>query len=385
MPRELRPLPWIVAALTLAAIALDLVNGRFWASDFRVYWSAAHGLLHDGPVYGVAFGEHTGFFKYAPVVALAFAPAALLPYSIAAVLHVLISGLLLIPILCTLERILMRHFLGLHAPRILLRQVLVLLCIAVLLARELHLGNINLWLVLGMVMATEALLDEHDALAGFLFGALWLLKPYLAFTVIPLVIHGRWRVLQRAALTIAAGLALPLFVLGPHEWYALHGAWIGAMAAHGGYLTSPDTFAHLLGHWVSPDLMRHPRVTIIVYGALLAAFCWWQHRKRLDDGRERTFQLWLAFASVPHLVITDQEHFLFSLPLIAYVLARLFAARRTAATLLFASAMALYATRSSDLWGSALEARMVAAGALGMGNLLLILTAIMIDREVRPR
>jgi hypothetical protein len=375
MPRELRPLPWIVVVLTLASIVLDLVNDRFWASDFRVYWSAAYGLLDDGPVYGVAFGEHTGFYKYAPVVALAFAPATLLPYGVAAALHVLLSGLLLIPILVTLERIQMRHLLGLHAPRILVRHILVLMCCVVLLARELHLGNINLWLVLGMVLATEALLHERDALAGSLLGAMWLLKPYLVFTVIPLVIHGRWRVLQRAVLTIAAGLVLPLVALGPGEWFALHRAWISAMAAHGGYLTSPDTFQHLLGHWVDPELMRHPRALIILCGALLAALCWWQRRRMNKGGPALAVQLWLSFALVPHLVITDQEHFLYSLPLIAFTLAVLFARSSRLWTTVFVCAAALYAARSSDLWGNALEARMAAWGALGIGNALLWMVA----------
>lgn len=376
MPRELRPLPWIVVGLTVAAILLDLVNGRFWASDFRVYWSAARGLLEHGPVYGVAFGENTGFYKYAPVVAMGFVPAALLPYSLAAVLHVLLSGLLLIPILFTLERILMRHILGMHAPRMLLRQVLVLMCCAVLIARELHLGNVNLWLVLGVVVATEALLDGSDGLAGVLFGALWLLKPYLAFMAIPLVVGGHWRPLQRAALTVALALVLPLPFLGPQRWFELHREWLGAMATHSSYLTSPDTFQSMLGAVVRERTLVHPGLIIAVAALLLAGYGWYQLRSTRVQERSLVLPLWLAFAAIPHLVITDQEHFLYSLPLIAFVLARAFMQGAIPSTWLFVSAMALYATRSSDLWGGAVEAQLVAAGALGLGNLLLMVTAL---------
>lgn len=376
MPRELRPLPWIVAGLTVAAILLDLVNGRFWASDFRVYWSAARGLLEHGPVYGVAFGEHTGFYKYAPVVAMGFVPAALLPYSLAAVLHVMVSGLLLIPILLTLERILMRHMLGMHAPRILLRQVLVLICCAVLIARELHLGNVNLWLVLGVVLATEALLDGSDAFAGVLFGALWLLKPYLVFMAIPLVVAGRWKLLQRAALTVALALVLPLPFLGPQRWLQLHGEWLGAMATHSSYLTSPDTFQSMLSAVVQKRTLVHPGLIIAVAALLLAVYAWSQQRSAHIRERSLVLPLWLAFAAVPHLVITDQEHFLYSLPMIALVLARAFTHKATPTTWLFVLAMALYATRSSDLWGGAVEAQLVAMGALGLGNLLLMASVL---------
>ena len=37
--------------------------------------------------------------------------------------------------------------------------------------------------------------------------------------------------------------------------------------------------------------------------------------------------------------------------------------------------MLFYATRSSDLWGSTLENRLVAAGGLGIGNALLLVSA----------
>ena len=56
MLRELRPFRAIVLVLVIASIALDLINGRFWTSDLRVYHDAAEALAHRGQVYGIAFG-----------------------------------------------------------------------------------------------------------------------------------------------------------------------------------------------------------------------------------------------------------------------------------------------------------------------------------------
>lgn len=382
MPRESRPLVLIIALLVSTALVLELVNGRFWLNDFRVYYSAASALLKGDQVYGVPFGEDTGFYKYAPVVAMGFVPFALLPYSIAAILHFVLMGVALVIAFTRLEPLLMRHAFGTYPPRILLRGVLGLLCIAVLLSRELHLGNINLWLVLGVVLATQATLEENDGLAGLLFGALWLVKPYLAFMAIPLVVAARWYILRNAVVAASVGILLPALFVGPYTWLRLHEEWLAAMGAHSGYLSSPDTFvalASVYGDTRSP--FQHPRLAIAIAGTAFAALCWWLRRRSGNDDRSLMLQIWTAFALVPHLVITDQEHFLYSLPLIAFVLGILFRGRHPFSAALFAIGMIGYATRSSDLWGSALEGRWVAAGALGLGNLLLVICAWTIPRR----
>jgi len=375
MPREQRPLIAIIVLLIAAAMALEIANGRFWLNDFRVYYSAADALIYGQQVYGLPFGEDTGFFKYAPVVAIAFVPLTLLPYGLAAGIQFALIGVALIIVVVRIERLLMRHVFGTYSPRILLRGLLAVLCIAVLLSRELHLGNINLWLVLGVLFATEALLESDDGLAGLLFGIVWLTKPYLAFMAVPLVVGLRWHTLRNAAITMVFGVLLPLLFVGPHRWLLLHAAWLEAMAAHGGYLTSPDTFISMAsGYFDTAAPQQHPRLAIVVLGMAFVALCFWQRRRSGNSDRALILQLWTAFALVPHLVITDQEHFLYSLPLIAFTLAGLLHQHRPMVLAMFIPAVLLYATRSSDLWGSQLESRWVAAGALGLGNLLLILS-----------
>ena len=380
MPREQRPLIAIIVLLIAAALALEIANGRFWLNDFRVYYSAADALTHGQRVYGIPFGEETGFFKYAPVVAIAFVPFTLLPYGLAAGIHFVLIGLALIIAVVRIERLLMRHVSGTYAPRILLRGVLAVLCVAVLLSRELHLGNINLWLVVGVLFATEALLDHNEGSAGVLFGLLWLTKPYLAFMAVPLVIALRWKTFRNAGITIAFGLLLPMLFSGPQQWQHLHRAWLHAMAAHSGYLSSPDTFISLASRYCdTPVPLQHPRLAITIVGMAFTAICWWQRKRAGNDDRSLILQIWTALALVPHLVITDQEHFLYSLPLIALTLAGIFRSPQPTASVCLVAAMFLYATRSSDLWGSELEATWVEAGALGIGNLLLLASAWLVE------
>ena len=370
MPRELRPFLLITTALVLAALLLETSNDRFWLSDFRVYWSAARALVDQQEVYGIAYGEDTGFFKYAPVVALAFVPASFLPFELAAVIHFMLIGLALAMAMIRMEEQLMRHFFMAFAPRILLRAILVLLCIVVLLSRELHVGNINLWLVAGVVAATSALLSGNKTSAGILLGCMFLVKPYLALMIIPLLVRRQWPVLLACGISIAVGLALPFLLLGPARAWQLHVDWVHAMAAHNNYLTSPNTFSAWIGRiwpcfpsWVVLGLVACALATTGLSKGGKGVF---------PPERSLCFELWTAFALVPNLVVTDQEHFLFSLPLIAYVIANLFHRKNPLATGFFLLAMCLFATRSTDLWGSHIENQLAAYGALGIGNLLLV-------------
>jgi Glycosyltransferase family 87 len=380
MPRELRSFALIATLLVLAALVIEVINGRFWLSDFEVYWSAADALVHKEAVYGVAFGEETGFYKYAPIVAMAFTPATLLPYPIAALLHALLIAVALVLVVVEVERTLMRHVFLAYAPRMLARALLLLVCIAVLLTRELHLGNINVWLVLGAVMAIRKSMDGNGGAAGVLFGLLWLVKPYLLLLAVPLVMRHRVQELVNAATTVVIGIVTPLLLLGPERGWHLHQQWFEAMAQHNSYLTSPDTLAALLKTW-SKGLLAGVWVgytCITVVGIVLAVVGW--RSQLLLTGTQANARFYLesstALALVPNLVITDQEHFLYSIPLIAWTLAHFF--RSKAAMwhrMLFILALVLYATRSSDLWGSTLENDLAAKGLLGVGNLLLVACA----------
>ena len=376
MPRELRPFLLITAALVLAALLLEISNDRFWLSDFRVYWSAARALADQQQVYGIAFGEDTGFFKYAPIVALAFVPASFLPFKLAAGIHFMLIGVALILAVVRMEQQLMRHFFMAFAPRILFRAILVLLCIAVLLSRELHLGNINLWLVVGVVTATSELLDGNKTISGILFGCVFLVKPYLALMLIPLLVRRQWSVLSAASITIVIGVGLPFLLLGPTEAWQLHMEWMYAMAAHSNYLNSPNTAIAWLGKiWPtvpSWTMIGVAASTLALLGLRKAGEAAFTAKCRL------CLELWTAFALVPNLVVTDQEHFLFSMPLIALVITGLFHRKDPLTTGLFLLAMCLYATRSTDLWGSQMENEFEAHGALGIGSLLLIVCSWMI-------
>lgn len=385
MFRQLRPFFILVGLFVLASLAMEHVNGRFWLNDFRVYYMAADNMRHGLPVYGEVFGEDTGLYKYAPVVLYFFLPYTFLSFYAAGVLHFLLIGVLLMACFVVIEKSL--EHLTTDLTKVALRAILGLLCIAVLLVRELHMGNINMGLILLAVLGVERFIANQRKTAGILWGIVWLIKPYLLLMIVPLVIRREWRVLRTAGTTMLAGLLLPLLLQGPAAGWELTREWGHSMLYHTQVMASPDHLTAILCKYTGMAPSTGMDVFFIaLLGLLLSVFTWRNiQREAMVPGSmmARSFELWMAMAIVPILVITDQQHFMFSLPLILYILAYLFSRRDLPVLVFFLLSMVLYGTRSSDLWGRALENKMVGWGVLGSGNILLMIVAWAVWRSWR--
>ncbi|MEO8734611.1 MAG: glycosyltransferase family 87 protein [Flavobacteriales bacterium] len=366
MLRRLRPFIFFAIILVAAALALEIINGRFWLNDFRVYYMAADNMRHGMPIYNEVFGEDTGLYKYVPAVLYFFEPYTFLPYDVAGILHYTMMGVMLIASFVVVERTLLK--IAGEIPRPSLRAGLGLLCIAVLLTRELHLGNINLGLIFLAVLGTERFIAGKAVPAGIAFGISWLIKPYLLLMIVPLIIRREWKILSTAAATMAIGLLLPMLFEGPRIWWELLREWVFAMIHHTQVMDSPDRIGIILGELVGKLPSSLFDVALIGLAGVGLAWLTWRDRENNTElpslDMDRAFELWLAAAVVPNLVITDQQHFMFSLPLVLFILAWLFTKRDRTVFLLFLVALFGYALRSSDLWGSAVENRMVGWGVL---------------------
>jgi hypothetical protein len=175
------------------------------------------------------------------------------------------------------------------------------------------------------------------------------------------------------------GLLVPLLLEGPSSGWELTREWGHSMLYHTQVMASPDHLTAILGNYtgMAPSTLVDV-FFIAVAGILLTTFTWRNTQREPAEaiGRmDRSFELWMAMAIVPNLVITDQQHFMFSLPLILFILAYLFTRRDIPVLVFLLLSMVLYATRSSDLWGSVLENKLMGWGVLGSGNILLMIVA----------
>lgn len=373
MPGFLKPYrPFLLFATLFftSMFVLEHVNGRFLLNDFRVYWSAADALLNGKQVYGLPFGENTGFYKYSPFAAMLVVPLALLPFQVASVIWFWCIATASVALIILLHRVLEQETFGRSVRRPNLFLSLSLLCIGNHLVRELHLGNVNVFVLLFAAIAFRIPIAKPKV-AGALLALLFMVKPYLGILFVPFVLRGQWKVLAAASAAGVVMLLLPV-VFGFSKAMELHVEWLQAMSQHGEYLTSGNTVSSFL-HRLTGVADAAPLQLCIIAAALgLIALVVWREQAVPLRGDKRFLLFFGILAILPNLVITDTQHFLFALPLFMFVLHYLSQRRDPTVLAVFVVICLLHGGNSSDLLGSDLSDRMNAWGALGMANLLLI-------------
>lgn len=378
----------VVTGIALLLFIVEHINGRFWMNDLRVYYGAGRSLLNGTPLYGVAHGLGTGIFKYAPALAVLYAPLAVLPYGIAASIQYLLITMAFVDGIRRIDRMVREKLLDGRAEAS-LPLALAALSGAVHLHRELHLGNINMMLLWTLIVALEQLGQGRAARGGLLLGVAMLAKPHMIVLLPLLGMHRRWTTMGAALGTIAMGLLLPATILGWGGNMELHATWAGEMAKHNASLiyTGDDdhravnTVYSILHRAVVQHVMGGPgryEAHIVLLLVALAAGALVRVNKNRGLPNAFAFEYLLLVGLVPSITLTDTEHFLLAIPLATYLIHRL--VPRSDPRWLAAIAvpvLLMYGGNFGDAIGG-LSGILIQHGVLGIGNLgLLVLTVLM--------
>jgi hypothetical protein len=202
-----RAVVWVVA---LAAIALALYASIRWTrdlTDFAVYRTAGGRLLEASPLYRPEDGHFV--FKYLPTFAFAMAPLARLAPETAKLVWFLLSFALLAAFAIGSIRMLpdRRRAIGTVAA-------LTLLATLRLDIRELALGQPNALFGAMLLASFAAATRGASRTAGLLTGAATFVKPYALLLAPWLAAAAGLAALVACAVTILAGLVLPVVVYG---------------------------------------------------------------------------------------------------------------------------------------------------------------------------
>jgi hypothetical protein len=109
---------------------------------------------------------------------------------------------------------------------------------------------------------------------------------------------------------------------------------------------------------------------------ILFVFTRWKGNKSSEKGENEKFffimEYYTLLAIIPNLLLTDTEHFLFSLPLIMVLLNYLFVFKNPISIAIFAILIFLYEGNSSDILGHSLANKLDEMGMLGISNLFIM-------------
>lgn len=371
-----------VAILCILYYVLEWYNGRAQMADFRVYYDAANALLHGNTLYGKAFGVSSGFYKYSPFACIPFIPLAVLPYSIASVIYYGVTAAAIIFFSVRVSTYLQ----GTSANQRLLLPLLAGLFLIDHLERELHLGNINLLLLIALFETFIALKSNQNIRGGVFYGLVLLFKPHFVLLLPYFIWKKRFKTVAASVASVAFGLFLPAVALGWKENMSLLNKWFGAMSDHNLALQrSPNTIYGLLnntfldgqaGSWLIA-------VTLLLVAVLVAIFILCNDRIAGEKWSTnlRYQEYFLLIALVPSLVHTDTEHFMWIWPLLAlsiYGLLNKDVKQTWLGIILLALAFIPFAINSPDLVGNRLQL-LFDEGGIGLGNLLIIAAALMVN------
>jgi len=374
----------VVALLCLAYLALEWNNGRAQMADFRVYYDAADALVHGDTLYGKAFGVSSGFYKYSPFACLPFIPLTFLPYAVASVLYYLLLTAALIYFLWRVtEEVSQGH----------LKQRLAIAALSGLmlidhLERELHLGNINLFLLILLFEVYRLLIRKKDWQAGALYGLILLFKPHFLLLLPYLLWKRKLRAAVATLLSVIIGLLLPAVGVGWNENLRLLQFWGFTIGDHNVALQhSPNTFYGLINHAFLGGVAG-PILIVVVLALVAAGIAGWliyndrRHGKTLSTDI-RYEEYFLLIGLVPNLVHTDTEHFMWVWPMLALAACAALNTKanyRVVIICLLALAFIPFAVNSPDIVGKHWQL-LFDEGGLGVANVLILAAGMMAGRK----
>lgn len=378
---------WVLILFFILLFISEWINGRFWQNDFKVYYLAMQNFLNGEPIYGIPFGLDSGFYKYTPFALLPFSIFYFIPFKIASIVYYIAVSAAILTVTFKVYHLFVKLF-NINENKKNTILYLTTLVIINHFYRELHLGNVNVILLLLYVYSLELLTKGRQNFAGILMGIGILFKLHFIVLLPVLLVFRKFKAASFLILSFIIGLLLPSLFLGFDQNFNLLNDWISIMKGHNQSITtSADTIYGITNMLLSIFGFQQKGLwfSLIILGLIGAFFLWFVIENKGDMSvnfkiKKFTIVYFMAIACIPLITVTDSEHFLFSLPIIIFCMFLLLSNTNISIIykILILIAFVFYGGNWHDLWGHQISVFFTQNGFLGIGNLMLIsLTAIL--------
>jgi hypothetical protein len=305
----------------------ELINNKLEMADLEVYYKAADRLIQGSDLYRDAeqdIYEHY-VYKYSPPAALLFVPLLPFGFTLAKYIYWLLLTFILGSVLYNVRTCFK------VSQKVYISLILGILVCGAHFYRELHLGQVNL-LLLGIYVYGLILLKNKRRIAFAAIISLSIfIKPFALIFIPLLLIMGRWKELLYMLGFAFVYLAIPLlFYLDINIYLGLYQSWfeelyielgdkLHLMAAGNHTIFSvlarftPLAYLNLGG--LSRNLFQF--LVMIIMGLILL---WAYYRRPVPDRDERLYIVLIAF--IPLFAYTSYNAFIFTLPLVLFVMFR---------------------------------------------------------------
>ena len=167
----------LIFILLSGYLIIHIFNGRFTMYDFEVYYKAAERIVAGENLYQITSDGHY-IYKYSPVSAVYFIPLKWLPLAPAKMIYWLVSSLAFCYVMILFYRIGNMGNTAIPAGRLNLLIMISFICLGAFLELELHLGQVNIFILLLLVLSAFYSLKNRPLLSGLLLSVSLFLKPF---------------------------------------------------------------------------------------------------------------------------------------------------------------------------------------------------------------
>ena len=360
----------LVVTFFCLSTSVELLNNKFWTNDFRVYYDATKDFFSGNNPYIKNYGLDTGFFKYPPFTLYLFKFFTFFEYRVAQFIHLSFLGCLLIYSIIALknlsENILQCKFKNSNNWLLFASFFIIILH----LSREIHMGNINLYLLGFFVVGLKSIHSEKPWVTAIFWSLMLILKPIMILSVIPLLFYRKWKIILIMSGFGLVFFLLPICNLGWSGNWILWGNWVKSVSNHGNYLISENSITYLSSYYFG--LISEWIPSLLCLSVLLAVMIF-RGVKMSKSTNQLIIWSVILTAFTPNFFITDTEHFLLAIPLIIFLLSLLSNQKSISSWALFGVGILFFSLNSNDLLGKKLSDFVDTHGLLGIGNILFVL------------
>ena len=319
---------WLLPLLLFSLISLtgEVINERFDLVDFEVYFRTAERMLEGAEIYRIESDGHF-VYKYAPSAALYFLPFLIVGFGLS---KWLFWALLTAALAWGLREML--SMLGKDKSDKTVNAAIFFSMLAVVphIHLEWHLGQVNMLLMVLFIALIKAYQLDRQKLLGVLLGASLFVKPFGLVFLPYLLVKKRF---QALIYTIIATLIIGFlpFIFYP-SWTAfvgLYGSWMVELQIE--LASKQDLFANA-NHTIFSVLARFTPIQYLlaeglaqkIYQVIILAIMGLAFLKYIQLGQDKPRAAvgeWaLLSAWIPILAFTSQNAFIYTLPLIVYLI-----------------------------------------------------------------
>jgi len=360
-------------------LLLEFINNRFWLPDFEVYYKAAERLLSGNNLYRYTEDGHY-VYKYSPATALYFIPFTIFNLHIAKIIYWFMLSAVIIWVLHLSFQLSLNKISG-SSVRINTIILLAFIVQVVHFQRELHLGQVNVILLLLYIGMLIFYRKGRPAITGLLWALSIFIKPF-GLIFLPWFAVKRYykEILFFTLFTVILFLS-PLLFYTKHEYLQQTLLWINELSIELGnkqdlFLPSNHTIFSVLVRYSLLQFLYFSNTAILIYqlvvlSAIGIAFLWFIFKGRFNSDNN-IYEFAILISLIPLLSFTSHNAFCFT-TLAVFILMQNFKAFSKLWQVLIITGFVFIGFNFHDVWGHELSKLINDLSLVSVGAILIII------------